>query len=453
MGLTYLIIERMKKYILTALLIFPFMSHAFNLTKAYDSALEYNADYLGQIASNSAGQESQIQARSKLLPQISATGSFSEAYLNTQNNTSFYHQPTVTGQFSQVAFDFGKFSGYTKGKYQTKVSDLQLENAKEQLIVNVAQAYFDVLYATDVLNSIRITKSALLKQLNQAQKSFNAGTVSIADVNDAQSGHDSAVAQEIQAENDLINKQNIFRNLVGLDPSDIGRLVDGIHLQTPTPTTAEAWGAIAKSGNINVKIAEVQLDMAKVDMNIAISGHLPNLNAVGNYQYQGVSNVDSNNSSVNSLESIPGTPLSSYTLGSAGLQLNLPIYSGGAVSSQVRQASANYKQSQQQLISVERQTDQNIQNAFWQVQNGVSIVKAQTQSLKSAKLKLDSDRLGYQEGVRNSIDLVNSEKNYAAAIQNYNNARYMYMTYRLQLRYLAGNLDKTYLKEIDLDIK
>lgn len=442
----------MRKY-LCLLFLLAIKSYAFNLTDAYNKALEYNADYLAQIANNLGGQESQVQARANLLPQLSATGGISENYLNSQGSSSYYHQPTASAQLSQVAFDFGKFSNYTKGEYQTKVADLQLDNAKQQLVVNVAQAYFDVLYATDVLNSIRITKDALLKQLNQSQKSFKAGTVTIADVNDSQSGYDSSVAQEIQAENDLINKKNIFNNLAGLNPDNISRLVDNIHLQTPTPTTAEAWAAIAKVSNDNVRIARMQLAMAKQDVNIAISGHLPSLNANGSYQYQGATSIDSSSSSLNSTESIPGTPLSSYSIGSLGLQLNVPIYSGGLVNSQIRQAKANYQQSQQQLLSVERQTDQNIKNAFWQVQNGVSIVKAQSQSLKSAKLKLDSDRLGYQEGLRNSIDLVNSEKNYAVAIQNYNNARYTYMISKLQLRYLAGNIDKSYLKELDQDIK
>lgn len=429
------------------------ISKAIDLNASYTSALSYNADYLSQIAKNMAGQESIAQARSQLLPQISATGGFSENYLGASGSSSYYHQPTISGTLSQTVFDFSKFSQYTKGKYATQVADLQLADAKQKLIVDVASAYFDVLYAADILNSIKITKNALEKQLNQAKKSFDAGTVTIADVNDAQSGFDSALAQEIQAENDLINKKNIFHNLVGLDPQQIQPLIDNIKLLTPIPATVEAWSKKAKINNVNIKIAAKQVEMSRQDVRIAISGHLPSLNVAGIYQFQGPSGIDGGNSSVTQSESVPGTPLSSFTTASLGLQLNVPIYSGGNVSSQVRAADATYIQSQQQLVSVERQTDQNIRNAFWQVQNGVSIVKAQTQALKSAKIKLDSDRLGYQTGVRNSIDLVNSEKNYAAAIQNYNQARYQYLNYSLQLRYLAGEIDQTYLAEIDSNIK
>lgn len=374
-------------------LLVPVISGAFDLNASYNSALSYNADYLGQIAKNLAGQESVPAARAQLLPQLSATGGFSENYLGASGSTSYYHQPTLGVTLSQVIFDFSKFSQYTKGAYSTQVADLQLYNAKQKLIVDVAASYFDVLYATDVLNSIKITKSALEKQLNQAQKSFAAGTVTIADVNDAQAGFDSANAQEIQAQNDLINKKNIYRNLVGLDPEQVQPLIENIKLVTPIPDTAEAWSKKAKAGNINIKIALKQIEMAGQDVRIAVSGHLPSLNVAGTYQFQGPSGIDGGNQTLAQSESVPGTPLSSFTVASLGLQLNVPVYSGGAVNSQVRAADANYVRSQQQLLSVERQTDQNIKNAFWQVQNGVSIVKAQTQALKSAKIKLDSDRL------------------------------------------------------------
>lgn len=429
------------------------LSYAFDLSFAYSNSLDYNADYLAQIASNQANQESLVQGRAQLLPQLSANATLTENYLGVSGGITYYHQPTLGANFSQVVFDFGKFSQYTKSKYMVQVSALQLLNAKQQLIVTVAQAYFDVLYARDVLYSIKITKDALAKQLDQAKKSFAAGTVTIADVNDAKSGFDSAVAQEIQAINDLINKENIFHNITGLDPKQIQPLATVIELTTPSnPNTVDAWSSLAKVNNTNIKVAVMQLEMANQDINIATAGHVPTLNVVGNYQYQAPGGTDGGNTSANQSSNIPGTPLSDYSTAALGLQLNLPIYSGGLISSQVRQYAANYRQSQQQLLSVQRQTDQNIRNAFWQVENGVSIVKAQTQALKSAKIKLQSDRLGYQTGVRNSIDLVNSERNYATVLQNYNLARYQYLVYRLQLQYLAGKIDQNYLKLINSNI-
>ena len=105
------------------------------------------------------------------------------------------------------------------------------------------------------------------------------------------------------------------------------------------------------------------------------------------------------------------------------------------------------------MVSTERQTDQNIRNTYWQVQNGVSIVKAQQTALKSAKTKLDSDKLGYQVGVRNSVDLVNSQKNYYQTFQTYQQSSYQYIMARIQLRYLSGSIDDKFIKQINTDIK
>ncbi len=426
-------------------------ANAVDLEDTYQSSISYNADYLTAIAKNQAGQEYQVQGRSQLLPQITGTAGVAENYINTSGLAIYYHQPTAAANLSQVVFDFSKFSNFTKSKYATQLADLQLINAKQQLIVNVAQAYFDVLYANDVVNAIRLTKNALEKQMAQAKKSFDVGTVTIADVNDAKSGYDTASAQEIGAINDLINKKNIFRNLTGLNPDLIQPVIDNMALAYPIPNSVEEWANMAKMNNLNIKIANEQLSMAYEDINIAKSGHLPTLNLMGGYNYQGPTGIDATSADqqvVNQSANTPGSLLSSYTAAQVGLNLNIPIYSGGGVSSQVRQAIGNYEAAKNQLLSIERQTDQNIRNAFWQVQNGVSLVNAQTQALKSAKVKLDSDRLGYQVGIRNSVDLVNSEKNYATVIQNYNYARYQYLMYRLQLKYLAGDIDNNFLKII-----
>ena len=431
-------------------------SYAFDLAYAYQQALTYNADYLKQIASTSATQEQKNIARAQLLPQISGSASMNENYFDQGGMSAFYHQPVYQAQLQQVIFDWSKYSGFTKGQYAAEVGDLQLKNAEQQLMVTVSQAYFDVLYAEDTLRATQMTKEALEKQMNQAKKSFEVGTVTIADVNDAQAAFDASTAQEIQNTNDLIYKKNIFRNLTGLDPEQIQPLTDNTNLVLPTPANVNTWAQMGESGNYSIKIADKQVSMANQDIKIAISGHLPTLNVVANYQYQDTGGIDSSNmseSTVNSFANIPGTPLSSYGTGSAGVQLNIPIYSGGGVNAQVRQAKANYEVARQQLVSTERQTDQNIRNTYWQVQNGVSIVKAQQTALKSAKTKLDSDKLGYQVGVRNSVDLVNSQKNYYQTFQTYQQSRYQYIMARIQLRYLSGSIDDKFIKQINTDIK
>lgn len=445
--------------IVLAIFVMSIASHviAFDLDEAYTRALGFNATYLAQVAATDAGLELQNQAFATLLPQISANAIYNQTYLNSTGMIVTYNQPTTSGQLQQVILDFGKFSAYTKSKFATEVATLQLTNARQKLMVDVAQAYFDILYALDNLNAIRMNKDAFQTQMEQAKQSFNAGAVTIADVNDAKANYDSATAQAIQAENNLMNRKTIFHNMTGLNPELVQPLIDQIILELPSPNLPNEWSDMVKSANLNVKIARAQLNMATEDIQIAKAGHLPTLSLVGNYQMQGTSNITSTDSAatqaaVNQLMTIPGVPLSSYTASVVGLQLSIPIASGGGINSQVRSAIANYEAAEDQLTAVLRQSDQLIINAFYQVQNGVSAVKAQAQALKSAKLKLASDKIGYKVGIRNSVKLINSQNDFAKTLLSYNQARYQYLTYRLQLEYLAGRIDIDFIHTINNNI-
>ncbi len=399
-----------------------------DLSTAYQKSLNYNADYLKAQASNDAGQEFQVQGKSQLLPQITAGANLNSSYLTSSGMSVTYYQPSVQAQIQQVVFDFNKISAYSKSKFATQLSDLQMTNAKQKLIVTVGQAYFDLLYAEDSLEAVKMTKNALGKQLEQATRSFKVGTVTIADVNDAQSGYDTSAAQEIQAENELINQKNNFNNTTGLNPELVQPIVESLDLVSPTPDDVDEWAHMAKTSNLDILVAMKQVDMSLEDINIAKSGHLPIVSFTGSYQLQGTANLLQTDSAatealVNQLASTPGFPMSNYTGLGAMLQVSIPISSGGGVSSQVRQQMSTYEATRDQLLNTQREIDQKIRYAFLQVHNGVELVKAQTQALKSAKIKLESDKTGYSVGIRNSINLVNAQKDYYQTWQSYNETK------------------------------
>jgi outer membrane protein len=445
----------MRKFLFVFSIIVCNNIFGYDLLYAYNNALKFNADYLQKISQNLAGKEFEVQGRSLLLPQVAVGGQINENYfaMNGLNQSMSYHQYSWVANLSQVIFDFSKFSQYSKSKYQTKIATLQLNNAKQQLMVNVTKSYFDVLYAKNTLDAVKLTKDAFYEQYIKSQKSFDVGTVTIADVNDAKSGYDSAVAQYLSAQNDYVYRKNIFYNITGLDADNISPLIDVINLQDLKPDSSESWSYMAKNGNINIKIALEQLNMAKEDIKIANAGHLPVISLNGSYTKLGDSNIDRADSYFSNTANIPGSPFASTTQGAIGIQLSMPLYNGGAISSQVRQSVANYNASMQQLLSTSRLTDQDTINAYLQVENGASIVKAQAQALKSAELKLKSDKIGYQIGLRNSIDLVNSQKNYYQTIQNYYQSQYQYLLNRIQLMYLIGKLDVDFLRDINDNIK
>lgn len=429
---------------------------AIDLYQVYLRSLAYNADYLRAIANNDAGQENKNIARALLLPQISATGALTENYFNQGGIQAYYHQPTYSAQLNQVVYDFSKYSSYTKGKFAAQLADLQLTNARQQLMVNVARAYFDVLYAEDTLLATQMTKHALEKQMTQAKAAFEVGSVTIADVNDAQAAFDASTAQEIQDENNLISKKNFFKQLTGCNPEQIQPLQEKIRLVLPTPENEQYWAQLSESSNLNVLISDKQIAMARQDLSIARGGHYPTLKFTAQYQYQDVGGLDSSNATsaqMQTLTGTPGSPLSSYGTGSIGFNVSIPILAGGGIDAKVRQAMDNYEVAQQQQSSVQRKTDQEVRNSYWQVQNGVSIVTAQKAALLSAKTKLDSDQLGYQVGIRNSVDLVSSQKNYYQTFQTFQQSQYQYLMAEIQLQYQSGKIDDGYMQTINANIK
>lgn len=428
--------------------------YAVDLFQSYQAALSYNADYLKQIANNQAAQELPNIARAVLLPQIGANAALTENYFDQQGMNAFYHQPTYAAQLTQVVVDFNKFSTLSKNKLSSQLANLQLTNAQQLLMVKVSQAYFDVLYAEDKLVATKRTKEAFEKQMKQADAAFKAGAVTIADVNDAKSGYDTAIAQEIQDTNNLIIKKNNFHNITGLDADQIQPLQDSIALNLPDPQSDSQWAEIAKQGNLNIKIATMQTNVAKENISIARSGHYPTLNFNAQYQYQDTSTLDSTNIPAAAIPNLsyPGGPLSTYGVGSALLSLSIPISAGGAINAQTRQAADNYSASVQQQVATERNTNQEVRNAYWQVANGVSIVNAQKTALTSAKTKLSSDELGYQVGLRNSVDLVNSQKNYYDIYQIYQQSKYQYLMAQVNLEYLSGKINSEFLQKINSNI-
>lgn len=168
----------MKKKLLLSILYFSpiFTTYAVDLFEAYQKALVFNADYLKAVATNDAGQENPNISRAAILPQVNANVTLSENYVSGAGMYAFYHQPIYGAQLNQVVFDFSKFSTYTRSKFSAQLSTLQLENARQQLMVDVAQAYFDVLYAEDVLLATQMTAKALEQQLIQAKEAFQVGT-------------------------------------------------------------------------------------------------------------------------------------------------------------------------------------------------------------------------------------------------------------------------------------
>lgn len=452
------IFREMRKYFLGILAITLFDGcYAFNLVEVYRKSLVHNATYLEELAKSDAKLEQPKIIGAQLLPQITFNGSLSGDYYqqNELNETFWATQSTFGVSLTQVLVDFSKFSAYTKSKYEAEVAHLQAQNARQKLILQVVKQYFEVLYAQDSLLATQMKKAQLKEQIRRTKRAFELGAVNIVDVNDEQAAYDVAVAEEIQDQNNLLNQKKIFANLTGANPEQVQPLAENIHLASPNPESVELWAELAKKNNLDIKTAQKELYMAREEIKIAKSGHLPTLNLTAGLSYTDVGNILTNISSADlaQVQNDPQGPLSTYTNGSIMLTLAIPIYSGGLISAQSRKAMALYDASYQQLHYTQREIDQQVRNAYWQTENGVKLVQAKKEALKSAKTQMNSAELGYKVGIRDSLELVKIQTSYYQAFKDYQRSRYDYLIAQLNLKSLSDAITDKFLELINANIK
>ncbi|WP_434632874.1 TolC family outer membrane protein [Chromobacterium sp. CV08] len=422
--------------------------HAFDLVGAWQAARNYNADFAVSRAQRDAGQEKLVQGRSQLLPQISATGSYNynnplqpKVLLDASGNPAsdmHYETHGYSVNVQQPLFDVGKYTGYKKGKIGTELADTTYDAAEQQLILDISQAYFDVLRAQDTLAATRASKKTYLNLLQQAKTAFEVGTATITDTNEAQAGYDGAVAQEISDANNLELAQHNLQRLTGLDPAGIQTVREQLPLESPKPAGLDAWIDMAQRNSLKIKSAEQNLQLAEQTITEKRGNHLPTVNLTAGYN-DSVSNQ--------STTTLPGMQ---HSRGSQiGVTVTVPLFAGGGISSQVREAVALRDAAREQLEASRRQVREDVRKAFLGVTNGAALVRAQQQLLVSAKSKVESTRLGKEVGIRTSIDLLQAEQAYYSALTTLANAKYSYLTARLALAQSAGQLEPQVLSDVN----
>lgn len=412
-------------------------AHAFDLSEAVQAARQYDAGYAGARATLQAGQEKAVQGRAQLLPSVGLSASVTRTDA-MKPDMDAYNTRSVGVQLTQPLFDIASYSAYKKGLIASELSGVQFDAATQQLIASVARAYLDVLLAEDVLNVTQATKKAYDRQLAQAKKSFEVGTATITDTHEAQAGYDAAQAREIAAVSDLEIKRNTLASLTGLPAERINRLRNEKALSDNDIGKLDSWINRGEAGSLALKAAMQQQQLAERSLEDARGKHLPTVNLTA-----GLNDSYSNS---------PSSKLSNQqrTRGnSLGLNLSVPLYAGGAISSQVTEAAANLEKAREDVEAARRQVRLDVRRAWLGVSNGAALVKAQEQLLISAKSKLDSTRLGKDVGVRTNLDLLNAERDYQDAVRGLAEARYNYLYARLSLAQAAGELDDKVVADIN----
>jgi len=417
-------------------------AYAADLLQYYRDALTHDANFEAARYSLMAGREKLPQGLSELLPQITATGS------DTYNTTTIVQPPfpifnlsyparAFTVQLTQPLFRWANFQEYEQSKLEVARSEAQFVQAQEDLIVRVAQAYFDVLEAQDSITFLTAQEKAIAQQLASAKRNFEVGTASVVDSNEAQSRYDLAVAQEIAARSDLEIKQSALEQIIGQPVGTLAALRPDVQLNTPEPAKLETWVSTSRQQNPSVAQALAALEIAKRQVEVNRAGHYPTVDLIAARQYG------------RAPTSILPPELGVTTQNAIGIQVSVPIYSGGMVSSKVREAIALEEKASSDLEVARRSAAQNARQAFVGVTSGLAQVHALEAAERSSQSSLESNQLGYQVGIRINIDVLNAQQQLFSTQRDLARARYDTLLNSLKLKSAAGTLKEDDLQQMN----
>jgi len=378
---------------------------AADLLQVYRDARENDAAYAAARSVLEAGQERIPQARAGLLPTLSGSANTvwneNDLYLRNgslpQNlkNQSF-NSNGYSLVLSQPLFRWQNWVAYDQSKFQVAQAEANFVQAGQDLILRVAQAYFDILYATENLKAVRSNKASIEQQRELAKKSFEVGTATIVDTHESQARYDLAVAQEIAAENELEVKQRALQAILGKEAPPLAPIRPNAEITPPQPADIKQWASAAEKDNINVQVQMATVEIASREVERQRAGHYPTVDLVANL-----------GKSTAFASTVGGQLETDFQ--NVGIQLNLPIFQGGLVNSRTNEASANRAAAESTLEQTKRNAALQARQHYLGAVNGLAQVKALKAALISSQSSLESNRLGFEVGVRINIDVLNAD--------------------------------------------
>lgn len=444
-------------------------TYAADLLSVYRDALGYDAQYAAARAERDAGVEKLPQGKAGLMPQINFTADAKRTRID--NELSVSPSDTLAQQFgslsnwkpvsnglanlgrkigsiipnqnsysysthswgvnlAQPLFRWQNWSTYKQAELAAAAAETQYAVAKQDLIERVAQAYFDVLMAQEDVTTAEAQSTAIAEQLAAAKRNFEVGITTITDTHEAQARYDLVGANVIAAKNELEVKRQALAMLIGKEPEALQGLRSGVEITPPQPDDISQWVGSAEKGNLHVLLGRSNLEIADREIERNRVGHYPTVDLVASHNRQ--------SSSVGALgPSMGGSDTDASII---GLQLNMPIFSGGLTSSKTREAVALREKARSDMENVRRRAALGARQAYLGVTSGLAQVKALEQALVSSQSSLDSNKLGYEVGVRVNIDVLNAQQQLYATRRDLAKARLQTLTAQLKLKAATGAL-------------
>ncbi|KFA59726.1 outer membrane channel protein TolC [Gilliamella sp. Choc4-2] len=401
-----------------------------NLVQVYEQAKETNPDLRSSLAEKDKAYSAISGSRASLLPQIGLNASYGVTHgrrdsSGVKTKSGNLYQLTLT----QSIFDYSNWKVLDITKKQASIADIAYQYQGQTLILNTSVAYFNVLKALDALSFIDAQKKAIGRQLEQTRQQHQVGLVAITDVQNAQANYDLTVAQQVNALNDLNNALEYLRQVSGRFYSKLAT-VDPKTFQAVAPTQISTLLKQSEISNLNLLTMKLNQDIAREQIKLAQAGHLPtaNLNA-------------STNLNKNDRYGSNSTHTKSYSGNNyVGINLNMPIFSGGATMSKVDQAQHNFVSFSEKLESTNRNVINQVRSSYNNISSSISAIKAYQQAVISAESSLEATTSGYQVGTRTIVDVLNATTQLYSSKRNLSDAKYNYLTSLLQLKYAVGTL-------------
>lgn len=427
----------MRKPLIAALIASAFLSlnaQAVDLLHTYQQALANDAQFASARATLAAGQEKLPQGRAGLLPTVGVGGSVSRNVVEDVRN---YSSNSYTLSLSQPLLRWANWQQYEQGKLAVAGSEAQFAQAQQDLVVRVAQAYFDVLASQDNIRFVQAQKTAITEQLAAAKRNFEVGTTTITDTHEAQARYDLALAQEFAALSDLEIKRAALQQIIGNPPGALSTLQPGAGIGAPSPERIDDWVDSAEKQNYGVIGAQIALASAQREISRNRAGHYPTLDLVASRSH--------------ALQSATGTTAGNSN--AIGVQWNIPLFSGFAVTSRVRESIALEDKARNDLETARRNAAQGARQSYLGITSGLAQVKALEAAEVSSQSALDANKLGYEVGVRINIDVLNAQQQLYSTQQSLAKARYDAIVNGLKLKSTAGTLREEDLAQVNALLK
>ena len=419
-------------------------AQAVDLLDTFHSAQTNDPVFSAARATQQAGQEKLPQGRSLLMPSVNlvANSTFNDQTTQYQGASPFpggnhrYNSHGYGVTLVQPLFRQQNWIAYSAAELQVAQSDAQFRAAEQDLVLRVAQAYFDVLMARDSVQLAEAQKTAIAEQLAQAKRNFEVGSATITDTHEAQARHDLTSAQEIAAQNNLEIRQRTLQQLTNELPKDIKPLGKQFKLEAPQPADMEKWVNDAQLNSLQLAIARAGAELAEKEVSRNLGGHLPTVDLVANYakNYANGGSFGVGSDSTNK---------------SVGVQLNLPLFQGGAVNSKWREAEAHRERAARELENTRRSVALQTRQAYLGVVSGIAQVKALQQALTSSESVLEASKLGQEVGVRTNLDVLNAQQQLYSTRRDLYQAEYNYLLSQLRLKAAVGALGEAELARVN----